>query len=149
MRYYAPYIVSLIILLFISSALFHKGYKPKIRNYKYGNPEHEKLVYESRGSLQSDNFLLFRLYIGSDNAGGEFWYSVTLEKPGMGETQIFASFGAPAIDKLIITEKKVKLVSGRGSIDIPLDHLDERLLNPLVYFMGKEVEPVKASTDKI
>jgi len=149
MRYYAPYIVSLIILLLIGSALFHKGYKPKIRNYKYGNPENEKLVYVTKNNISENDFLLLRLYIGSDKAAGEFWYSVTLEKPEIEESQIFAAFGRPTVDKIIIVENKIKLISGKTSIDIPVDQLNYRVKSPIVYYMGEEVKSGDPLSDKI
>jgi len=139
MRYFTPYIVTAVVIISIVSALLIKTYKPKIRDYKYGNPEYEMLIQSFKNTSLEN--ITVRLYMGKDNYGGSLWYSVTVEKPDVKETQIFASFGEPVIDKVSIVDNKIKLTTGKTSIDIPVSEIDERIKSPLAYNKREELKP--------
>jgi hypothetical protein len=144
MRYFAPYIVTAVAVILIVPALLIKTYSPKIRDYKYGNPEFETLVQNYKNTHFAD--ITVKLYIGKDNSGGALWYSVTVEKPNIKESQIFASFGEPVIDKVSIVEDKIKLTAGKTSIDIPLREIDERIKSPLAYNKWEDLNSEKAAS---
>ena len=139
MRYFAPYIVTAVVIISIISALLVKSYKPKIRNFKYGNPEYEMLIQNYKNADLSD--ITVKLYIGKDNSVGPLWYSVTVETESAKEAQIFASFGEPVIDKVSIVDNKIKLTTGKTSINIPINEIDERIKSPLAYDKWKELKP--------
>ncbi len=148
MRYYAPYIVTFIVMLFIGSALFHHGSNLKLRNVKYGNPAKEKLVQEAVHISKEAVPLRFRLYIGSDGSGGACWYSITYEDEGR-EKQIFASFDHPAVSKISACDNCLKIICGKNKIEIPIHELEQKMIMPLVYYQGEEIREDDILSDKI
>ena len=145
MRYYTPYIATVIVVIATVSVLLFKSYQPNIRDYKYGNPEYETLIQTAQNTGLSN--ITARLYMGKDNSGGPLWYSVTVEKPGLKETQIFASFEEPVVDKVSVVDGKIKLTTGKTFIDIPVGEIDERIKSPLVYDEQKKSKSEENSTD--
>ena len=131
MRHFAPYIVTALVVILIVSDLMIKSYKPKIRDFKYGDPEHEMLIQNYKNADLAD--ITLKLYVGKDNSAGALWYSVTVETNNIKEAQIFASFEEPVIDKVSIVDDKIKLTTGKTYIDIPISEIDERVKSPLVY----------------
>jgi len=149
MRYYAPYIAALIVIIFIASALFHHGSRFTGRSVKYGNPAKEKLLQEYVQLKNSEDALKFRLYMGSDGSGGACWYSVTAKQGKGKEMQVFASFSTPVVDKITACDTHLRVICGKNIIKIPLNELDQRSMVPLVYYMGNEMEGDTLSADKI
>lgn len=148
MRYYAPYIVTFIVILFIGSALFHQGSKFRYRDVKYGNPAKEKLVQEAVHINKEAVPLKFRLYIGNDGSGGASWYSITYEHGGR-EKQIFASFENPVVSKINACDNCLLIICGKNKIKIPMQELDQRIMVPLVYYQGEEIRGGDCLSDKI
>lgn len=148
MRYYAPYIVTFIVVLFIGSALFHQGSKFRCRDVKYGNPAKEKLVQEAVHINKEAVPLKFRLYIGSDGSGGACWYSITYENAGR-EKQIFASYDHPVVSKIKVYDSCLMIICGKNKIEIPMEELDQRIMVPLVFYQGEEVKRCNTLSDKI
>ena len=149
MRYYAPYIAALIVIIFIASALFHHGSNYTGRSVKYGNPAKEKLIQECARVKNSDEAVIFRLYMGSDGAGGACWYSITVKQGKGKEQQVFAAFSSPVVDKISACDNFLNITCGKKIVKIPLSDLEQRIMVPLVYYMGDEVEGGNLSADKI
>jgi len=149
MKKYSSYIVFLLVVGLVVAAIFHDRFKSKHRTIKYGNPSYEKLVKECRYYKTEDDFVTIKLYEGKNSERGTSWYSVTFEKPGKDETQIFASSGTPGIESIGLCEKEIKLMCGKGCINIPFDDLESRFEVPLIYYNGKEVKEGSLLSDKI
>ena len=148
MRYYAPYITAFIVIIFMGSALFYHGSRFRSRDVKYGNPAQERLIQEAVHINKEGVSLKFRLYMGSDGSGGACWYSVTYEHDGK-EKQIFASFDRPVVEKLNTCDECVAIVCGKNRIEIPLEELEQRVIVPLVYYQGEELNENSSLSDKI
>lgn len=149
MRYYAPYIATLIVIVFIVAALFHHGSRYTGRSVKYGNPAKEKLIQECVRLNNNDEALTFRLYMGSDGAGGACWYSVTVKQGKNKEQQIFASFDHPAVSKINACDSSLQIICGKNKIEIPIDELDKKIVVPFVYYQGEEIKGDCVLSDKI
>lgn len=149
MRYYAPYLVALSIVIMIVAALFHHGYKSSSRDYKYGNPEHEKLIQECRHIEDDAGVRVTRLYGGYSEVADSYWYSVTVEMNGKKETQIFASFDTPVIDRISSCKTSLELKSGKKTIVIPVKDIEGRMKVPLVFYRDKELKENFWSADKM
>ncbi|HOP29722.1 MAG TPA: hypothetical protein P5120_08040 [Spirochaetota bacterium] len=149
MKKYTSYIAFLLVVILAVAAIFHDRFKSRHRNVKYGNPSYEKLVKECRYYKTEDDFITVKLYMGRNDDRGTTWYSVTFEKPGKEETQIFASAGTPGIESIGLCEKEIKLMCGKGCINIPVDEIESKLEVPLVYYNGKEVKEGSLLSDKI
>lgn len=148
MRYYAPYIAALFVIIFIGSALFYHGSRFRGRDVKYGNPAKEELVQEAVHIKEDGVSLKFRLYMGSDGSGGACWYSVTYEHEGR-EKQIFASFDSPVVERINVCDRCLTVVCGKNRLEIPVEELDSRVLVPLVYYQGEELKENSILSDEI
>ncbi|HOP64734.1 MAG TPA: hypothetical protein PK358_14560 [Spirochaetota bacterium] len=149
MKRYTSYIITFTVLFLAVAALFHHVYKPKFRNIKYGNPVFERLVRECRYYKTEDDYITVKLYRGDNRERGTVWYSVTFERPGTDETQIFISAGEPGIESMGLCDNEIKLMCGKGCINIPVDNIESRLTGPLIYYNGKEIEDSGVLSDKI
>lgn len=149
MKRYYSYIVFILVLILAAAAIFHDSFRSKHRNTKYGDPSFEKLVKECRYYKTEDDFITVKLYEGKNIERGTIWYSVTFEQPGKEETQIFASSGNPGINSIGLCEKEIKLMCGKGCINIPIDDLESRFEVPLIYYNGKEMKEGSRLSDKI
>lgn len=149
MKRYSPYIVAISVFILAAGAIFHDRFETRHRNNKYGNPDYEKLVRECRYYKTEDDFITVKLYEGKNSERGTSWYSVTFKRPGTEETQIFISAGSPGIDSIGLCEKEIKLMCGKGCINIPVDELESRFGVPLIYYNGKEVKEGSGLSDKI
>lgn len=149
MKRYAPYIITILVAILLTAAVFHKFFGQGARNVKYGNPAYERLVRECRYYKTGDECLVVKLYEGRNSAKGTSWYSVTVEEPGIDETQIFISSGNPGVDSIGLCEKEIKLMCGKGCVTIPIDELDSRVKIPLIYYNGEEMRDGEVLSNKI
>lgn len=139
MKRYSSHIVLLCLVLLCAGVIVHKIYEKRSRVVKYGNPANERLVRECRYYKTDQDCLTVKLYEGRDVSRGTSWYSVTFEKPGSTETQILVSAGNPGIESIGLCEKEIRLMCGKGCINIPVENVDERFRVPLIYYNGKEI----------
>ena len=149
MKKYTSYIAFLLIITLAVAVIFHDRFRSSHRNIKYGNPTYEKLVKECRYYKTEDDYFTVKLYEGKNSERGTTWCSVTFEKPGKEETQIFASSGTPGIESIGLCEKEIKLMCGKGCINIPVEDLESRFEVPLIYYNGKEMKEGSRLSDKI
>jgi hypothetical protein len=86
-----------------------------------------------------------RLYRGSGGASTAFWYSLTRERPGARELQVWFSYASPEVTGLVCRRGEVEL---RGTAPAPVatltgDAIERDLVpRPLVYWRG---EPSRVS----
>ncbi len=139
MRYYAPYIAALIVIVFIVAALFHHGSRYTTRSVMYGDPAKEKLIQECVRLNESGESVIFRLYMGSDGAGGACWYSVTVKQGKDKEQQIFASFDHPVVSKINACDSCLQIICGKNKFKIPMDELEQKIIMPHVYYQGEAI----------
>lgn len=148
MKRFYPYIALLAVVTLAAAAVFHKIYNSGHRIVKYGNPAYERLIRECRYYKSDKDYITVKLYEGRNSVRQSIWYSVTYEQPGTAEAQIFISAGNPGIESIGLCDKEIKLMCGKGCINIPLDSLKERADVPLIYYNGRETEESGLS-DKI
>ena len=149
MKRYSPYIIAVMVVLLLAVAIFHDIYKSDSRIVKYGNPAYERLLRECRYYKTEDECLVVKLYEGKNSSKGTAWYSVTVEKPGIAETQIFISSGTPGVDSIGLCEKEIKMMCGKGCVTIPVDELDSKIKVPLIYYNGEMSKDGEVLSDKI
>ncbi|MEZ4320607.1 MAG: hypothetical protein R3F61_24205 [Myxococcota bacterium] len=92
------------------------------RNGAGGNPDLERrLVSCTAGAWE------VRLYRGDGGATTAYWSTVTVERPGLPERQVYFAYGFPLIDALQCSPDRVELVEA----GVVVEPIEERRLAEL------------------
>lgn len=105
---------------------------PTGRNPAGGNPDQETLLTTcATGGWQ------VRLYEGDGGATTAYWSTVTVERPGRPERQVFFAYADPLVDALVCDDAGVELRAGGALVrELAVGELEALRSQPISLWRG-------------